>query len=213
MIEKSIRITALRAAQGGARLVLHIEITTETGVEKRVLSPLVARLDTLPAVGTVSEELFALYLAETELADALERAYRYLGAADQSPAAMRKKLRAAGVSASITREVLAYLTERGLLPEEGAALREAEKCVAKLWGNRRVLAAIRAKGYGGAALAAVASYLEEQDAVLRCVRLIEKRRIPLPDSKEALSRFAALLTRYGYTGSEIKAALRCLSAE
>lgn len=211
MTEQSIRICSLRAADGGARLVMNIEITAETGVEKKVLSPLVARLDALPGVGPISEGELALYLAETTFADALARAYRYLGAADQSPVAMRKKLQAAGVPTGVAGEVLAYLTETGLLDEERGALREAEKCAAKLWGNRRVLAAIRAKGYGGAALAAVAAYLGEQDATARCVRLIEKRRMALPAEEAQAARFAATLMRYGYTGSEIKAAVRRLS--
>lgn len=192
---------------------MHIEITDATGVEKLMLSPLVARLGTLPAVGELTEDTLALYREEALFADALARAHRYLGAADCSPLLLRRKLQAAGVSAALAARVAEHLMKTGLLVEQESVLREADKCLAKLWGDRRVLAALRAKGYGAQALAAAASHLRKQESAVRCAKLIKKRRMLLPQDERSAARFAASLVRYGYTGSEIKAAVRLLQSE
>ncbi len=213
MTDRAVRLCSLRAADGGARLVMNIEITDATGVEKLVLSPLVARLGTLPLVGELTEDALALYREESLFADALSRGYRYLGAADCSPASLRRKLQAAGVSGGLAIQVVEHLMETGLLVERDSALREADRCLAKLWGDRRIMAVLRAKGYGDRTLATVASYLREQESVVRCASLIHKRRMPLPQDEQERARFVASLIRYGYTGREIKAAVQLLKSE
>lgn len=213
MTDCTIRICSLRAADGGARLVMNIEISTPTGTEKQVLSPLVSRLKALPVVGFITEETLSFYRDEDLFADALTRAYRYLSGAGCSLAAMQRKLRAAGVAGEQAKQVVEHLIATSMLDERKSALREAEKSVAKLWGDRRILAALRAKGYGAQALAAVTSYLRAQDGAARCARLIEMRRMVLPADEPSAARFAAALVRYGYTGREIKAAMRLLRSE
>ena len=207
MSNSTIRLCSLRAADGGARLVMNIEITTETGVEKLVLSPLVSRLDGLPQIGELTEAQLALYREESVFADALAKGYRYLSAADRSPAAMVQRLRAAGISPVQAGQVVEQMIHTGMIDERESVLREAERCLAKLWGDRRIFAALRAKGYSDAALAAAVGLLRERDAATRCVALIRKRRMPLPRDEREGTRFVQSLMRYGYTGAEIRAAL------
>ena len=201
----------MRATDGGARLSLQIEIKTDTGTEKMLLSPMVARLDALPQIGALREDELAYYLAESRFADALTKAYRYLSASNISPFALVRKLRAFGVEQKLAQRVVEELIAEGVLDEGKSAVCEAEKCLAKLWGNRRILAALREKGYSRSALSRVQELLSESDSVARCIRLIEKRRMPLPQDEQSAARFAAALVRYGYTGGEIKAAVTRLN--
>lgn len=207
MNNRTIRLCSLRAADGGARLVLHIEITTDTGVERLTLSPLVSGLDSLPTVGELTEEALDFLREESDFANALVKGYRYLGASDRSPSALVKRLRAAGVSQVLAGRVVEQLLLSGMLNESEGAVREAERALAKLWGDRRICAALREKGYSAQAIAAAVAFLQEQDSVARCVRLIKKRRMALPQNEQEAARFAAALVRYGYTGSEMKAAM------
>ena len=200
----------MRATDGGARLAIRVETYTDTGVETKVLSPMVARLDALPRVGEIDGETLGFLEAESLFAEALVKGYRYLGGANHSPALLRKKLIASGISPALATEVVTELTHNGVLDEVESATNEAEKCLAKLWGDRRILAALRAKGYGAKALSAVAARLAEENAVLRLARLIEKRRMPLPKDEREAAKFAASLVRYGYTGGQIKAAVASL---
>ena len=213
MTDRTVRICSMRAVENGARLVINLEISTASGVEKQVLCPLTSRLDAVPRVGIITEEELSFYREESLFADALAMGYRYLGAADRSPAALLQKLVAAGVTRERAKQVLIQLMHDGVLDEEKNALREAERCEAKLWGDRRILAALRAKGYSASALTAALAYLRERDPVSRCARLIKKRRMALPQEEDAAARFAAALVRYGYTGSEMKAAVRLLTKE
>lgn len=212
MSERAIRLCSLRAADSGARLIMNIEITADTGVEKIMLSPMVSRLEGTPVPGPLTEQEFSFYQEESAFADALARGYRYLSAADLSPATVQKRLLAAGISQMTARHVVEQLISTGMLDEPKSARREAERDLAKLWGDRRIFAALRAKGYSKAALAEVVGFLSEQDSAARCAALIEKRRMALPRDERGAARFVASLTRYGYTGSEIRAALALLRA-
>ena len=56
-------------------------------------------------------------------------------------------------------------------------MREAERCVAKEWGKRRIVGALRAKGFSDAAIKNALNELEDAgvDYVELCVRRIRKK--------------------------------------
>ena len=199
------RILSVRAADGGAHLL--VEIACDDGTRES-LALMTARLSRMPQVGAVSEEALAELRQEAEICAAIGAGLRCLGAGGSSKRRLVEKLRARGFDFATSSAATEELAAKGYLREEESALREAEKGMAKLWGDRRILADLQAKGYHGGALKYAEAALRTEDGAARCARLICKRRMAVPtDEGEARKLFAALM-RYGYTPEEIKRALR-----
>lgn len=197
----------MRAADGGARLLLHIKISQEDQVNREILTVFATRLPCVPQCGVLSECEYEGLVAEDQMTKALDMGLRLLGAGAVSQLRLIQKMQQRGVGKEIATAAAAELFARGYADEAAGALREAEKGIGKLWGNRRILLDVRAKGYGDAALAAVKKFLLAQNAVKRCEKLIARRRMTLPLTEADASRFVTSLVRYGYTVHEIKQAI------
>ena len=203
-----IVLSHLRAADGGARLILGIELTRAGETERETLTVFSARFSRAIRVGEITEEEYEGYRHEADYCEAVGIAMRSVGAGTESRARLLEKLRVRGIGADIAREAAEELARRGYLNEIAGAVREAERGLAKYWGDRRILADLRAKGYPDMAREAAKKRLSEEDPVARLQMLIRRRHIRAPqDEKEAAKLFASLV-RYGYEPSQIKKAFR-----
>lgn len=212
-MEKPDRITLahLRAADGGARLILGIERTCGGETERETLTVFSARFSRAIGVGEITEEEYEHYLREAEYCEAVGVAMRSVGAGTESRARLLQKLKVRGIAPEAARAAADELARRGYLDEISGAVREAERGLAKLWGDRRILADLRAKGYPEAARAAAKERLAGEDPEARLRALIRRRHIRAPqDEKEAAKLFAALV-RYGYEPSLIRRFCRCFA--
>ena len=205
--EPVICLTAVRAADNGARLLLEIEREVNDEKQRETLCLFTARLAQIPHTGTINGDTYAIFLQESRVCEAVTLGLRLLAFGDVSCAKMIEKLRSRGVAAPVAREAVALLLKDGYLDETRGALAAAKADLLKLWGNKRILAALAARGYRGEALEAVKEMLQGENSASRCAKLIKKRRMVVPAEEEAIARFAAKLMRYGYTVREIKAAL------
>ena len=206
--ESTYRICSLRAAIGGAHLLLQLEVTENGERSCESLALLSARLSRLPQVGEIDKDTLEELRREAAICAAIGAGLRSLGANGCSAKHLIQKLRMRGCDADVAAEAVAELSEKGYLREEEGALREAERGIAKLWGDRRILADLSAKGYTGAALKYAAARLRTEDGAARCAALMRKRRICAPvDEAEARKLFSSL-TRYGYTPTEIREAMK-----
>lgn len=203
-----IRICGMRAADGGAHLLVEIERKKGDEVTRETLSLLTARLGELPAIGEISEDALLHLRREAEICDAIGAGLRSLGANGCSAKHLAQKLRARGFAADVAGGAVEELSEKGYLKEEEGALREAEKGLAKLWGDRRILADLQAKGFTGGALKYAAARLRAEDGAARCAMLMRKRRMQPTTDEAELRRMLSSLIRYGYSQDEIKRALR-----
>lgn len=208
MNNKACRICSLRAAEGGARLLVELEVAEGEERTRETLSLLAARLERLPIVGAISPETVLELRREDRICAALGAGLRMLGSNGCSARHLVEKMRIRGYDFEVASEATAILAQKGYLHEEEGALRETEKGIAKLWGDRRILADLSAKGYTGGALKYAAARLRTEDGASRCAALIAKRRIRVPADEAEARRLFASLTRYGYTPEEIRAALR-----
>ncbi len=205
MQTECIRITRVRAAHGGA----HVLVEVKTGEDApEVLTLLAARLPQLPVCGEISAEVRSFLREGAGFHCALELGLRALGRGGLSKAALVSRLQRRDVSQRIAYEVAAELAARGFMDESAGALAEARQCARKLWGNRRILLQLRAKGYGEDACREALGWLENEDAVARCTALISRRYAGIPEDEAARERLVARLVRYGYTPKEIKAAMK-----
>ncbi len=202
------RLLRVRAADGGALLVLTVELDGECGTEKAELSVFAARMERVPTPGALSHEELTHLRREHALCGAMTLGLRLLSLGDHSVPHLVYKLRARGVEREVAELAARELAQAGYVNEERSALREAQKGLDKLWGDRRILAQLRGKGYGEVALACVRDMLASKDGAARCERLLQKRRITLPEDPKAQGKLVGALMRYGYDSGEIRAALR-----
>lgn len=199
-----IEVLSVRAADGGARLVLGVESESVGEKSRETLSVLTARLSRMPQKGVIDEETLLLLRREHALCGAISMGLRSLSAGGGSHVQLRQKLCHKGVARDVADDAVTELCEKGYLNERESALAATERDLRKLWGDRRILADLCAKGYGDEALCAVQALLRERDATARLVRLLQKRRF----DTENTDKLIASLLRYGYTRIEIRAALR-----
>jgi SOS response regulatory protein OraA/RecX len=203
-------ILSVRAADGGARLILTVESVTDDNKTRETLVLLTSRLSHMPQKGRIDADKLAFLRNEHALCGALDTGLRSLAASGGSSLQLRQKLCAKGVARDVAAQAAAQLCEKGYLQEEKNALAAAERDLRKLWGDRLILADLRAKGYGEQALSAVRAFLEGEDGVARCARLIQKRHL-LPCDADNADKMLAALMRYGYTRTEIRAALKTVA--
>jgi SOS response regulatory protein OraA/RecX len=205
--DKTIELTRIAARDGGARLSFSVKLTEGGESTTQTLTVFSARVTHLPRVGPLTEEELEALILEDAYTKALDMGLRVLGASSLSRAQLMQKLFARGVGRALAAEVAADLWARGFGNERDGALSAARRGLLKLWGDRRILADLRAKGYGTEAIEAARDLLDGEDAVARCARLIAKKYKACYGDESALSRTVAALSRYGYTPREIKAAL------
>jgi SOS response regulatory protein OraA/RecX len=204
-----IEILCVRAADGGARLILTLECEIAGEKRRETLSVLTARMSRVPQKGEIDASAFAFFHREHALCAALAMGLRSLPAGGGSCLQLRQKLCGKGVPRDVAEDAVQTLCEKGYLNERESALAAAEADLRKLWGDRRILADLRAKGYDEQALFAVRELLAGKDGAARLVRLLQKRHFDMEDPDKLI----ASLMRYGYTRAEIRTALREIMGE
>ena len=146
---------------------------------------------------------------EAYIYGAYKRAIYLLSFSASSRRALYKKLVSKGFDPEYSRIALDRLSDNGLLCEYDSAIREAEKCAAKLWGEERIRAALFEKGYSDESISTAFFALEDSgvDFDENCLSLIKKKYSSLPTDKKELQKIISSLMRYGYSLSQIKRAI------
>lgn len=202
-----IVLSHLRAADGGARLILGVERTCAGETVQENLTVFSARFSRAIVPGEITEEEYRHYREEADFCEAVGIGMRSLGAGTESRARLLQKLKVRGVAPDVAREAAEELARRGFLDEIAGAVREAERGLSKYWGDRRILADLRAKGYPEVAREAAKKRLAGEDPEARLRALLQRRHIRAPqDEKEAAKLFASLI-RYGYEPAQIRACI------
>ena len=137
---------------------------------------------------------------------AQKRALQILSYGSCSEKMLCRKLVMKGVERGVAEDAVAELCERGLLDSSASAVREVEKCIAKLWGRRRILASLHEKGYSDRTIKEAMSALAEVDEVELCVHRIEKQAGEIPTDPTERKKLIASLERYGFSSSQIREA-------
>ncbi len=135
---------------------------------------------------------------------ALKRALNILAYAPNTRAALRRKLREKGFSASDIEVVMIYLTEKGYIDEVDYLYRFVESyCNARKYGPRRIRAAAREKGFDGEVMDMhFDAACERVDFTAACRARVRAWRGDDPQ------KLIAALLRYGFDYSTIKESLQ-----
>ena len=160
--------------------------------------------------GEISREDMKLLLYEDEKYRATKKALDILAFGRNSARTLSLKLRHRNFSPEICDEVAELLRAKGYIREDEDVVREAELCVNKHWGMRRILMHLHQKGYGNESLAVAKEYLAEVDFAECCAELIRKEYGTLPKDEKERSRIIAAVVRYGYSMTEIKNAAKLI---
>ena len=206
-----IELTAGTLSESGKEVFLTVEIHGGEKTEKRSFTlPRVIYdglcLPTPPS--EITEENVYEIMSADEQYRAIKRAFDILAYGRNSVKTLAEKLRHRGFSDDVAAFAAEYMQKNGYLKENDDAEREAECCVQKLWGKKRIMMHLHQKGYDGEAFAAAMAYLETVDFVELCVKLIRQKYRTLPKDEKERQKVISGLVRQGYTFSEIKDAAK-----
>jgi len=203
----TVEITSIVAANSGAEVHLHLRISDGVHCERRVLPLLTCQYASLrPQKGEVDTEMLDRLLLQSQICEAVTRGMSMLAYAPSSEKHLINKLRQRGYDGRIAKTAAAYLTRMGYIHEIEDAVREAERCVKKRWGRRRIASSLLEKGYTDEAITEALASLEEDVMLENCVIEVRKRALLWEDAEQRKKAYAALL-RLGYSSSQISLAL------
>ncbi len=135
------------------------------------------------------------------VANAKQKAYRYLALRPRSEKEVAKKLKEKGFSTAIIQETLAKLGDLKYINDNSFSCQWARHlAVNKLWGNRKIIADLQEKGIDKETLTAALETARQEMSEEEAVGLLVKkkaagRKSGPPDIKEKKKIFQSLLGR------------------
>lgn len=206
----TIEIISLAArSEGEIAVTFEMRSGEHTQKETFVVSARVVA-DLRLRTGACDTDCYDAVCRGSEVGAAVKKGLYLLGYGSCSERTLERKLVSKGFSREIAREAVAELESRGYLNEDADALREAEKCVAKRWGQRRIAAALKEKGFAQESIQHALYALEDAgvDYVELCAERIQNKVGESPCDADERRRLIASLQRYGFSLSEIQEAFR-----
>ncbi len=158
--------------------------------------------------GECTRETYEILCAEAKIYSAYKRGLYILGFGACSRKALITKLVTKGFGRESATLAVERIAEKGFIDDTASAIREAEICVSKLWGEMRIRASLLQKGYEKQQIDAALFALEDAgvDFGENCKELIKRRYTTLPTDRAQAQKLIAAITRYGYSVSQIKSA-------
>ena len=181
----------LRNLTEARRYTLQTELVGALGLHRGVISR--EKLDEVEQAAMVSA--------------AYTRALTILAYGANSAQALILKLRQRGFDGETAAQAVELVCERGYLCEESDAKREAERCLAKGWGRRRIEAYLRQRGYTKEAAKLAMEELEDTDEEERCAEVARRKSHASPADEKEKQKLIAYLIRQGYDMTTIRHAL------
>ncbi len=208
----TVEIVSL-AARGDEEIAVTFAIRNGEHEQKETfVVPLAMVADLRLSVGACDTDCYDAVSRGAEIGAAVKRGLYLLGYGSCSERALLRKLVSKGVAKEIAVQAVEEIGRRGYLNEDADALREAEKGVAKLWGQRRIAAALASKGYSHEAIQHALYALEDRGVEYAelCAERIRRKEGAVPTDPEDRRRMMASLQRNGFSISEIREAFRLL---
>ncbi len=207
-----ISIRHLRAQNNGTEISVGILIENgEHSEQKNLIVTTEQYTEWKLCRGEISEETYERLEEATVLCRAIRSGEHLLAFGANTKRMLAQKLTQRGFSRDVSEKAANRLEQMGLLNEHSDLRREVEKCLRKLWGAKRISAHLWTKGFGADAMEQLPQILEEIDFSANCAALIRKHYGGVPSDRDEQRRMFASLSRYGYSLTEIKNALRALS--
>lgn len=212
-----INVTSLKAIDSGNLISVKIELSDGENVDSRELLILASQYSDLRiAKGAIDTERFDEIAHASKICSAYRKGLFLLGYGACSQKKLIYKLKMKGFDQESSQKAARMLSEAGYINEDLDAVREIEKCLAKLWGKKRIISHLYSKGFTDEAVSCALRSLENIDFADNCEKLIRrdhKKQFELAKKdKSAYNKLCASLLRMGYSFSEIKEASIRLAA-
>lgn len=208
----TVSIVSLRAHGMGDEVAVVFEIRNGEVCQKETLIlSSVDFADLRLSKGETSTDCFDAVLKASKRYAARKRAMSILNYGRCSQKRLAQKLRTKGVEDEIAKDVAWELSQEGYLNEQSDALREAERGVAKLWGEKRIAADLRAKGYDGEAVReAMETLRQDMDFCELCATRIQTSFGEISEDARQRQKQIASLERAGFSFSQIRSAIQMI---
>ena len=209
-----IAITSL-SARGESGIAVTLEINSaEHSQRETFLLDGRAVADLGLKVGECSREVFEEIEHASRVCTAKNKALFLLGYGASSPKNLARKLVMKGISKDIATDAVKELLADGFLDPREDARREAEKCVSKLLGRKRITATLFEKGYTERDIKYALASIEADgvDYIELCAERIRRSSTAIPDTPDEKRKLVSKLERYGFTLTEIKEAFNKIKA-
>ena len=182
-------------------------------VQKEKYPLLLSQLSELSLqVGETDEVTADKIVYASQVCRAYVKGLTSLSYGDQSARGLTYKLVQKGSAREHAEIAVQMLADAGYLREESAALREAERSVAKHRSRRRVEYDLQAKGYD-ARDAQVQCYLDEVDFDEIClIALRQQCRHGIPEGEDRKKLYQKMLAQ-GFTSAQVKEAFEALDEQ
>lgn len=204
-----ITIRHLRAQNNGAEISVGVLLENgEHCEQKNMIVTTEQYTEWKLCRGEISEETYELLEDATLLCKAMRNGEHLLAYGANTKQMLARKLTQKGYSREISERAAERLCEMGLLNEDNDLRREVEKCLRKLWGEKRIVSHLWNRGFSADTMTSLPMLLEEVDFALNCKMLIRKHYGGVPSDINEQRRMIAGLSRYGYSLGEIKNAIR-----
>lgn len=190
---------------GGDRVVLQLVGNNEQAL--LTVDPADLRRFELKKGCEVSEETYDRIVRSAEHEKAIRQGLLILGYGTNSASRLSEKLIHRGFSSTVAEKAVAELTERGYIDEEKDVRRLCDSMISKKYGPRKILTALRGKGYGRRMLGLAEEFLGETDFSVVCEGLIRAKVKKAPENRDEMKKLVAKLSSFGYNMGDIKSAL------
>lgn len=203
-------ICGIRAQNEGADVLL--SLLTKEGEKRQLTITMEQYLDLHIKKGeALSFERMEALEEAAAFCGALRCGENLLAYAPSPTLALARKIVQHGHKRAVAEAAANELAKKGLINEMALLKREVNRCVKKLWGQRRIRSYLWTRGYGKDALDSLDDLLLDIEFSEVCAELIRKQCGSLPKDPEERQKLKAKLVRYGYSPEEIRQAFRLLS--
>lgn len=213
----TVFVTSIGAVNSGEEIRIVFEIRDDGGENVQRESFIISSRKYLVKgieKGESTTDVYETVAREAEVWSAVKRGVALLNYGSCSEKALRTKLSSKGFDKEIAAEAVSEISSMGIMNAERDALCEAEKCVSKLWGKRRITAELFGKGYSSEAVAAAIRELDAGgvDYTQNCFKLMQRRKTKVTNDVREKQKIFAAMSRYGYSASEIRGAFDLLKS-
>ena len=206
-------VVGISSRESTGELTVRVELRGTCGTEEKayllpleMLDSVNISLKNIPY--EIDEEMLDTLVLCDAVAHALHRAYGIISYGACSYKRLERKLREKGVEREVAATVIEIVKKKGYIDEDYLARRVCEICLKKYWGRSRILHKLREDGYCEDAIESALEYLDTVNFAEQCADLIEKRYMEIPEDRYEMQKMLASISRYGYSGSEIREAIK-----
>ena len=206
------------AINSGNEVCIKIKIENGENKEERDFTVLIDQYSLLRIKkGEIDRFQFDEIERASNICSAYKKGLFLLGYVACSEKKLKFKLKTHGFENDICDEAVAMLSIGGYINEHSDAEREAERCVAKLWGKKRIISHLYSKGFGDGAVKQACVMLNNVDFAENCQKLIlrdhKKQFVDAQKNEKDRQKLFSKLARMGYSFSEIKEASAGITAD